>query len=129
MSEQNQGPMLDVTTIEFPSDRLTVRDMRRMDSHLFAGLRPLSDVDAFDITALAMCSWEHLLAHKEFARQLGLPDPDPKTSRAEIVEILAADYEAHGLSTGTHASKELVGRIVSAARAQAAALGRNGGRG
>jgi hypothetical protein len=101
--------------------------MRRADAQLFEG-DTLNSVHAIDIGALATSSWEHRLAEKAFKRALGAPDPYPRTTRGEIVDMLSRDYATYGLSRGRNESAELIRRIESAAERQAQKRGRDAGR-
>lgn len=128
MADDERGRKLDLSKMEFPTDRITIGDMRRIDGHLFDAHPALHRVAAISIGALATSSFEHRLAHKAFNQAAGLPDPEPTLDRDEVVAGLSADYQQYGLSGGKRESAELIRKIESAAADQAQGQSR-GGRG
>lgn len=113
MAPEQADPSLDAAAIEFPTDRLTFRQMRNFQPRIFtsSGLKRAS---ASGIDAVAVHMYELTLAEKTFARAAGIPDPDPGISRAEAVSMLGRAYRDYGLSSGPAQTRQLVRDIEQA---------------
>lgn len=131
------APQIDFTRIYFPSDRLTVRDLRRAFPGSFdlpgqpvqkSGTRSYgraSTGSALD----GIIDAERLLAGIAFKQVLGQPLGEDEASfdRNEFVEALTTDYVRVGLAAGEHQVRELIRGIEAQAVAQARRhLGRSG---
>jgi hypothetical protein len=117
---------LDLTKMEFPSDRLTVGAIRRMDAKVFATFRHgehdyLGRLEFFQTLALEMD-----LAVLAFAKAAGAAPPDLGVSRDDIIEQLLIDYEKLGFGSGPASRQALIQKIESDAAAQARSA-ENGG--
>jgi hypothetical protein len=118
----------DISQVAFPTDRLTLGDIRKRQPHLFTGLFGASEprYHLSDLQIFATLSVERVLAKRAFAAAAGLPDPHPLGSssamftRQEGVWMLNDDYKRYGLTAGLHQTREMVRRFEAAA----AALGR-----
>jgi hypothetical protein len=119
MSPQNDTPKLDFTSIPFPTDQLTIGDMRKEDPDLFHGGYDSLSAPASHINALATCHIEHKLACRAYVKALGQSDPYPLHPRQDDVDALVDSYRKYGLSRGKNESLQLIERIESAARSQA----------
>jgi hypothetical protein len=122
-------PQIDFSQIEFPSDRLTIRDLRRAFPHAFdlpgqeahrsqeRGYGRQSVGDALD----GIIDAERLLAGRAFKEALGEPYSNDEAAQArwDIIEGLVSDYRRAGLASGEHQSNELIRGIESQAADQA----------
>src|SRR6185437_6526609 len=118
-------PSLDFSRITFPTDHLTVKDIRRewyqaasrpqRNGSLLVGLEDLIETER----ELAQSAFYSALGA---ASPLGLPEiGDTDGARS----VLAAEYDRRGVASGRHAAEQLVRSIETQAAAQAAAyLGR-----
>jgi hypothetical protein len=114
-------PRLNVSRIDFPSDHLTVKDLR----HLFS-----DSLDTDDITASehpkeldnlqTLIRAEDLLAQRAFALALGRPAKDYwPAERQDSLAALPEMYAQFGLATGEQQTQLLVRQLEAAAAAQA----------
>lgn len=111
-------PRLDVVQIKFPTDAITLGQMRDKESERFA----TDDFVSGHLQALSTRAIEYVLAEKAFAAALGLPDPVGHWHRAFIVELLGDAYREYGLSAGPHEDEQLARRIEGQAVEQAQRL-------
>ncbi|MCA9281077.1 MAG: hypothetical protein H6812_10655 [Phycisphaeraceae bacterium] len=111
-------PHFDPTGIPFPSDAITLGQMRAREPDNF---RPgnLDRIDAKGIDAIATHRWELRLAEKAFAEVLSLPNPLPYDDRRNIVEMLNRAYKLFGVSSGIQQTWQLVRSFEGAAAEQA----------
>jgi hypothetical protein len=118
MGEGAKTPRFDPTGIKFPSDAITLGQMRAREPGLF---RPpaLDRLGATGIDAIATHRWELRLAEKAFAEVLGLPNPIPNDDRRSVVEMLNRAYKLFGVSSGIQQTWQLVRDFESAAAEQA----------
>jgi hypothetical protein len=100
----------DLTQVHFPSDQLTLAQLRRdqpellfSDKELLDSNRRITDVRMFETMRT-----EHILANKAWAKAIGLPDPFPTHNHREEISFLNDDYQRYGLSTGAKQTAELV---------------------
>jgi hypothetical protein len=124
MSEPKSYPPLDLYAIQFPSDKLTLGQARKLDRKFngqgeFSSSGRLNDAHAYDILALIPLSYEMELAEMAYAKALGLPYPYPPATRAKLVSDLRDDWEKFGVSSGSHQSAQFIRDIEQAARRQA----------
>lgn len=117
-AEDDDKPKLNMSDMKFPTDQITIGQMRRRDPGMFEGEKAMwssTDADA------ARC-FEIALATRAFARRLSLPDPCSHWgSREELVDCLNSTYMApeFGISSGMAQTRELCRDIEAAAERQA----------
>jgi hypothetical protein len=124
MAEKPSFPPLDLYAIEFPSDRVTLGQARKLErafngGHAFSSSDALHDVRASDIYCLIPLSHEMLLAEKAYAKALDLPDPNAFLPRAALVSDLREQWKEDGISSGPHQSRQFIRDIEQAAIRQA----------
>jgi hypothetical protein len=112
-------PKLDLSTLAFPSDQVTIKELRSVQPHLFAGDDPDAGAVNPAVIVFATIAVERVLARKAFAAATGLPDPHPDEDRRELVRMLDSDYRRYGLSRGRHHTNQLVKSFEMAAADQA----------
>ncbi len=120
MKPDNSLPgQFDLSKIEFPTDRLTVGELRKRQPRLFDLLIHRSH-NLNSVLVTATMAVEQELAFKAFARAAGLPDPDPNlvTSPSELMRMLDQDYRRQGISMGYQQTKQMVREFEKAAAAQ-----------
>lgn len=122
------GTGLDVTKIAFPSDQLTIKDLRRYMPTAFdlsAGENNLYDVEGrFNRVSLETClgaiiDKERELAHLAYCNARGITPPKELGNRDEGAEVLAVDYIELGLASGSHHAEQLIRAFEQAAAEQA----------
>ena len=118
----------DISSIEFPTDRITLGDMRRTEPGIMLNERALLDRHPVNIDAIAAAQIEHILALKAWAAASGRSDPKPLRSRRGSIEFLAQVYKDYGLATGRRQTEELVRRFeVEATRLAGHSMGQGHG--
>jgi hypothetical protein len=117
MSE-NAAPRLDLSKVRFPTDRLTIGQLRaeQPDIYTSKNLRGRASVDA---NVFATMITEIEFAETAFAKAVGLPAPYPNESQPERISWLNVDYKRYGISTGAQATRQLAREIEKAAVEQA----------
>lgn len=113
-------PQCDMSAIAFPTDAISLGEMRRRDPQLFTR-QALRDDVVSDSEVLCILGIEMKIAEKAFARGLGRADPYPRPEdqRDVLAEELNWAYCEFGLSTGMQATRELLRQVEAAAEAQA----------
>lgn len=122
MPDEQHTPTLRLDLLAFPTDSLTVADLRRAQPILFSekGLfHSYDNSQASSMDVLTFMLSERILAQKAFAAAAGLPDPWPDADRREEVKDLNCYYVQMGLSSGLRHTQQLVRAIEAAAAAQA----------
>jgi len=112
-------PQFELEKIDFPTDRITVGELRRRQPRIFNFLTHHSEhID--NVLLAGTMAVEQELAFKAFARAAGLPNPDldPFTSASELMRMLDRDYRRHGISMGNQQTKQMVRTFEKAAAAQ-----------
>lgn len=92
--------------VAFPSDAITLGQMRRHEPELFTlgAISKRSDCDAF-----ATHWWERVLAENAVANAEGRQLPHPDVDREHVVtELLHEAYADYGLSRGIHETRRIV---------------------
>lgn len=131
-------PTIDLTKIDFPTDRLTIKGLRKAypqgfdvepppDSTLDRLLkRPLRRQSLDNVLACTV-DCERILADMAFktARKQSVEDLDGSRDRETILETLGGDYIRLGLARGEHEAEQMLREIEAQATAQA---GYTGGR-
>lgn len=108
--------------IQFPTDRLTILDLRsRFPEDFRYSWAPKSVSQmAFVNRLLPAIELERELALRAFCETVGKRDyPRNREPRHELVDLLASDYRQLGLSTGEKMSAELIRDFERQATAQA----------
>lgn len=141
-SDEGSTPKLDVFSIEFPTDIISVRDLIDQFPDAFAwysdarSRRFQPEFDPFEPRHKALATLrlamglERELAELAFLRhgeptfQTGIPDDDVlsfdgEMTRGELIEGLDEEYRALGLTSGPKQTAEFVRRIESQAARQA----------
>ncbi len=126
-------PTIDFTQIAFPSDRLTIKELRKSIPHCFDlpardGYQPRFRQGFFRRENLenylgGIINTERELAALAFYTALGQEKPthhDRKLGpRWEAAEVLIHDWTQVGLTTGEHHGEQLIREIEAQAVAQA----------
>jgi hypothetical protein len=115
----SRGPDLELNlaTLGFPSDRVTVGQLRRRQPTIF------DRSSAFHISAelleiLATVHLENVVARRAFAAECNLADPFPNENRCELIRLLDADYRRYGISSGIQQTRQFLRELESVARKQ-----------
>lgn len=125
------APAIDFTLIEFPTDRLTIKDLRKRWPQGFdippredqtqwgrIGPYPRKDIDSIIGSVI---DTERELAERAFCAALGKRVPEHLRGflGEESAELLAQTYVEYGLATGEHHARELIRNIEAQGTAQA----------
>lgn len=118
---EKRVPVLDITKIILPTDRVTLGQMRRREPRLFdsSNTSMYRAENAFAIVAFQL---EQSLAEKAFAKELKIPEGDSYFDRRRLISLVDDAYRKLGLSTGKHESQEMIKSFEDAARQQAREL-------
>lgn len=101
----------DVSSIAFPSDAITLGQMRKQEPGLFTD-NALQSTKLLDCDAVATHWWERVLAENAIARAAGRSLPHPDVDRTHVVnDLLHEAYEMYGLSKGIHETGQMVQRF------------------
>jgi hypothetical protein len=124
-------PRIDLTTIDYPSDKLTVRMMRNRfpkafdvepesDSYTAGERRPLHRM-SLDVALGPFIDNERILAEWAFKKAMGQPVEDSEfpRDRETTLECLGNDYIKFGLARGEHEAQQMLRSIETQAIAQA----------
>ena len=105
----------DLSSLEFPSDRITLVQLRRVEPEYFSTDRQMLDNDLTVVHGINALRIELVLARKAWAAAIGLPDPDTFRKRPTEIEYLTDVYKDYGLSSGRQQTEELVRRFETEA--------------
>lgn len=111
MPDESHTPKLQLALLQFPTDALTIADLRRRDQpKLFEEslFRSYDNSPATSMNVLTFMLSERILAQKAFAAAAGLPDPWPDENRRDEISDLNGYYVAMGLSKGLEQTKQMV---------------------
>jgi hypothetical protein len=125
-------PQIDFTRIEFPTDKLTIKDLRKTDPEAFdvepakkpgrpdhLWPRPLHRMSLDTLLAATLDS-ERILAEMAFKTALGQPVKITGMGDREVIfENLGSDYVSLGVAGGEHEAHEMLRGIEAQAVAQA----------
>jgi hypothetical protein len=129
-------PKIDFTKLEFPSDDLTVKMIRRAYPEAtdveFLGIGTRSQDVMYrrrsfdDILGMGLLGAEREIADRAFRAELGQSMKDLGTlfDRRDLIDGLNKEYRRYGLVHGKHETKALVEQIEAQAAAQARQYGR-----
>ena len=127
MSSPDPSPVaLDYSSITFPSDRITLADLRRAHPERFdaeggVGFHQTDGDATFVLNTLLYT--ERLLARAAFEKALGRPGDAVReiggVERDDCVEGLSEDYAFYGVASGPRLTEQLVRDIEAQAAAQA----------
>jgi hypothetical protein len=109
----------DFSNISFPSDKITIGQLRKEQPDVFTERSLYNDAPARDLNAFNTILCELGLAKKAWAKALGKPEPEPNEDRLEEIDMLNDDYVRYGLSTGIAKTRELVRTFEKAVAEQA----------
>lgn len=109
---------LDLAAIDFPSDKVTLGEMRRLEPSMFVPGK-FFQWHLDDVGIISTLDVEMVLAETAFAKRAKLPNPHPEVARSEAIAWLNDGYKECGLSSGLQQTKLLVREIESAAIRQA----------
>ena len=125
-------PKINFSKLDFPTDKLTIRDLRGKIPYSFdvdppenfaRHLRRDGHYDRMDLdNAIGnLIDCERLLAELAFRSELGLPELDKSkfSTRAELFDVMPGDYVDLGVAQGDHEAKLLLKSIESQAKEQA----------
>jgi hypothetical protein len=136
MSTSSMEPHIDFTRIDFPTDKLTIKDLRKTDPYAFdvrSGVaphpfqrptharhwrRPLSFASLDEAIGITLDS-ERFLADKAFRTVLRLPKRDEERFNVRNREGLAEMYVEFGVASDEHEAQGMLRRIEAQAVAQA----------
>jgi len=116
---------IDYTSLQFPSDRLTLLDVRRAHPERFdvEGAERFADPDGVDHLPLnTLLYMERLVARAAFEVALGKSADlyaERGLVREECLEEMAEMYQMYGLSTGPQHTEQMIRTLESQAAAQA----------
>jgi hypothetical protein len=122
MADEQEAPRLRLALLQFPTDALTIGDLRRAQPKLFSEEGLFRDFDIgpiYSLDAITFMRSERILAQKAFAVAAGLPDPWPKEDRGVEIEDLNRYYVQMGLSHGLRETGQMVRAFEKAAAQQA----------
>jgi hypothetical protein len=126
------NPTIDLTRIKFPTDKLTVRMLRKAYPAAFDVEPPPNPIldenrqrplrrQSLDAVLACVVDSERILAEMAFKAALGrvVLDDDRQGGRETIIYDLSGDYVAFGLARGDHEAQEMLRSIEAQAAAQA----------
>ena len=105
----------DLSSIDFPSDHITIGQMRQQQPDILESDLPLAVGEPREIRAIHVARIEHLVAKKAWAAAIGLPDPAPSVRMQNELPIINDVYKLCGLSEGGKSTEELIRRIETEA--------------
>jgi hypothetical protein len=106
-----------LATLAFPSDRVTLGQLRRRQPTIFDQASKFR-IPAGSLEILATIHLENIVARRAFAAECNLADPSPTEDRRELIRLLDADYRRYGISSGIQQTRQLLRELESAARKQ-----------
>ena len=118
----DQKPQFDSSKIAYPTDRLTVKQLRELYPDDFDKPYGAGGVSCdLDGECNAILSFERRVAYAAFRAALG--DPVRPDEREFYTEPLVEAYVKSGLASGEHAANELIRAFEQAAAEQARGQG------
>ncbi len=110
----------DLSSIEFPTDRITLGQMRRLEPGLMTSGREMANQHLINADAICTMAIEQRLAKQAWAQAIGMPGVDRLDEREDDLAHLNEIYTMYGLSSGENQTQEMVRRFET----EAARLGR-----
>ena len=104
--------MVDYSQISFPSDKITLKQMKANDPLMFSSIETLDKVHAADIDAITLHRWEMELV--EHLRKHGSAESASKAMASDLDEIeynLTSGYIEYGFCPGEQAAQQMVQRL------------------
>jgi hypothetical protein len=105
----------DLSSIEFPTDRITLGQIWRTWPQLHQKEEHLSRGASSDIDAIRAAQVERIAARQAWAKAIGLPKTANHYHRHEYVGYLNDIYKAYGLSAGKKQTEEMIRRFEAEA--------------
>lgn len=115
MPDANEDFNPDLSSIEFPSERITLGQLRKVEPEFLSTDRAMIDNHMTVVHGINALRIEQILARQAWAAAIGLPDPIPFRKRATEIEYLTDVYKDYGISTGPQQTEELVRRFETEA--------------
>jgi len=116
LDRSNPEPRLDLTRIDFPSDRITIKNLRQLSPQAFdPRSKEWADFED-DLELPGFLRLERDLANAAFDAVLGRRTV---VMSGEEVEMLAALYVRYKLASGPHHAEQLIRSFEQAAAEQA----------
>lgn len=110
----------DLSSIEFPTDRITLGQMRLLEPGLMSSGSAMAKQPLINADAICTMAIEQRLAKQAWAQAIGMSGVDRLDERDEDLEHLNEIYKMYGLSSGENQTQEMVRRFET----EAARLGR-----
>jgi hypothetical protein len=115
--DEQAVPKLDARKIAFPSDSITLGQMRQMEPEYFSSLSNYAAGRLYFLDALV--ADELVIAERAFDAACGHPDRFPEYGVAEQMHSLNQEYKRWGVSTGWQMTRQLVRDLQKSAQEQA----------
>ena len=122
-------PAIDFTTIDFPSDKLTIKMFRKAhpratdidmdEKYHVQNERPVFKRASLDTLLGSLIDLERELAEKAFNEKLGLPVRESINTRDSLLRELTDEYISLKLAFGQHDSLAMLQNIEKQAESQA----------
>jgi hypothetical protein len=122
--ESHPNPPLDPRSLRFPTDGVTLSEMRRVDPWVF-DMEPADPSRLATTTVFGAHRIEIVLAQRAFARAAGRTPSDGWGPRDDLVSVLNCAYRSLGISRGLHQTRELVRGIETQAEVLARPHGKS----
>ena len=119
MPADSKFPEIDLSKLSFPTDSLTLAQIRRFEGTRAASARTFLDEGLGTLNIASILNSEIVLAEKAYAKALREPDPRPFHIRSEMIDLINDDYKQLGISSGHHQTRQLIRDLEQAASDQA----------
>ena len=124
-----ETPAIDLTKIDFPSDKLTIKMVREAypgatdvdfdkDSNP-SEKRFVFSRQSLDYSIGSLLDLERELAEKVFNCKLGLPERESYNKKEDLIDYISDEYIKMRLAFGQHDSLAMIQKIEKQAEAQA----------
>jgi hypothetical protein len=100
--------------IPFPTDLVTIGQLRKSDPELFKSDR-IQSSDLLELAVMPAVLWEQEIVAKARIASLTHTDPFPDVSFKHLIQMLNKEYCELGLSLGLQQTKQMVRDFVKAA--------------
>ncbi|MEM7398092.1 MAG: hypothetical protein AAF354_04035 [Pseudomonadota bacterium] len=116
----SQNSELDYTKIDFPTDQLTLGQIRRLSPEQCPRGQVAAGTKLDDAVGSLEAWCEHNIAENTYEHELrGMRGPVPDESEGGTLERLDKFYREMGWSSGLHQTKQIIRRFSEAVRQQA----------